>query len=416
MLASTQIQRRQSEVRQALATMVPKESPTADELRGIEVLEKEYSVNETRLRCALISESEERSKAGADLETRESKQYSDLVDKFEVRQVALALDEGKALEGETAEVVQEMRAKGTYAGVPVPWGALERRSGETIASGVMAPKFTAPVIDRLFPDSVAVRMGTSMINIDSGTNDYPVTSSAISAGWANSETGNVAGPTQYTVGTKSLAPDQTLGVTMTLTRKSLKQAGPAIEDAVRRDMGGAIQQELDRAIFLGADASGEPPGIFVHNYGIHSEPIGAAASWAAFRSAIVRFMTANAAGGPGSVKVLIRPEVYDSMDDQLLESTAVSEWDRFVANVGIENVVMTSNALAFAASPGSSDVLLTTSAGGIAPIFVGLYGGVDLIRDVYTKAASGSLLLTGLVTMDLTVARPQQLQILTGVE
>ena len=67
-------------------------------------------------------------------------------------------------------------------------------------------------------------------------------------------------------------------------------------------------------------------------------------------------------------------------------------------------------------SPTASKALLTTNVGGVAPIFLGVWGGIDLIRDPYSDAASGGLRLTGLVTADVTVARPAQLQILTGVQ
>ena len=47
---------------------------------------------------------------------------------------------------------------------------------------------------------------------------------------------------------------------------------------------------------------------------------------------------------------------------------------------------------------------------------VGTWGAIDLIRDPYSDAASGGLRLTALVTADVTVSRPAQLEILTGVE
>jgi hypothetical protein len=39
-----------------------------------------------------------------------------------------------------------------------------------------------------------------------------------------------------------------------------------------------------------------------------------------------------------------------------------------------------------------------------------------MIRDPYTNAASGGVLLTGLVTVDVTVSRTNQLEVLTGLE
>ena len=416
MLESVKISRRQSEIRQALAGLAAKEQPTADETRSMETMDAEYRTNETRYRAALIAEDTERRDAGRDLETRGDKEWSDLLNRFEMRQVVLHLDEGSKLDGATAEIVTELRTKGGYRGVPVPWLALERRSGETVASGTPNPLETRPIIDRLFPSSVAGRMGAQMISVDSGALEWPVVTSSVTAGWADGETASVAGPTAFATTDKAMAPNNTLGITMKITRKAAKQSGDALEQAVRRDMSSAIEMALDKAVFLGTGANGQPSGVLVGSYGITSTAVDAAASWAAFRAAVTRFMTGNAANGPGDVRLLLRPELYDFMDDQLITGTAVSEWDRLLKNIPAP--VMSSNALAAPTGgpPTASKALLTTSVGGVAPAFVGLWGAVDLIRDPYSDATSGGLRLTGLVTADVTIARPAQLQILTGIE
>jgi hypothetical protein len=274
-----------------------------------------------------------------------------------------------------------------------------------------------PIIDRIFADTAAVRMGASMISIDSGDVEYPVTTSAVAAAWAGSETGSVGGPTAYATTDKPLTPANTLGIQMKITRKTMKQSGDALEQAVRRDMNGAIGEALDKATFLGAGSSGEPAGVLVGSYGVTSTALGAAASWAAFRGAVKRFLIANAAGSAGDVRLLIRPEVWDAMDDALISGTAVSEMDRLLKSIPASNIVMSSNALAApTGSPAASKALLTTSAGGVPPIFVGMWGAIDMIRDPYSDAASGGLRLTALATMDVTVSRPSQLQILTGIQ
>jgi HK97 family phage major capsid protein len=418
MLESTKITRRQSEIRQQLATLAGNASPTEDETRSMETLDKEYRTNETRYRASLIAEDDERREAGAELETRSGKEWADMATRFEVRQVALALDEGRNLDGATAEMVQELRSKGGFQGIPVPLEALETRAGETIASGVPNPRETMPIIERIFAASSAARMGARMINIGVGEVEYPVSTGGAQPGWAGSETGDVPGPQAYTTVDRPLTPDHTLGVGMKITRKALKQSGAGLEQAVRRDMAAAILQESDRAIFLGSGAGGEPLGVITGaaTYGITETAVDAAASYAAFRAAAVRFMTANAANSLDAINLLLRPEVFDSMDDDLLTGTAVSEWDRLVAKIG--NVVLTTNGLVAPGGgpPLETTALLTTATNGVSPIFVGMWGAVDMIRDPYTDAKSGQLRLTGLVTMDVTVARGVQLEILTGVQ
>jgi HK97 family phage major capsid protein len=417
MLESVKITRRQSEIRQALAGLVGKEKPTEDELRNIEAMDLEFRSNETRYRAALICEDTERREAGAELETRDGKQWADLVAGFELRQVALALDEGRSLDGRTAEVVQELRSKGGYRGFPVPWAALEVRN--TVSSGTPDPISTRPIIDRLFPESVAGRMGAQMISIDSGAVEWPVTTSAVAAGWAATEGGNVAGPTQYTTADRALKPDHNLGVQMRITRKALQQSGAALETAIRRDMQGAMGAAMDRAVFLGTGADGQPLGVITGaaTYGITVTEVDALASWAAFRAAVTAFMVANAATGPGAIRALIRPELWDYLDGTLISGTAVSEWDRLIAQIPAGNIAMSSNALAaLSGDVLASSALLTTATSGVAPVFVGAWGAVDVIRDPFTDAQSGGLRITALATMDVTVARPVQLRVLTGLE
>ena len=419
MLESVKIARRQSEIRQNLAELAGKETPSEDEIRSMEKLDLEYRSNETRYRAALIAEDTERRDAGGELETRTAQEWASLMAGFEMRQVALALDEGRQLDGHTAEIVSELRSAGGFRGIPVPWQALEVRAGETVASGTPNPIQTRPIIDRLFPDSVAARMGAQMISIDAGALEWPVTTSAVTAGWADGETANVAGPTTYATTDRAMSPDHNLGIQMRITRKTLKQSGAALEQAVRRDMSGAMGAAMDRAAFLGTGANGQPLGVITGaaTYGITATAVDASVSWAAYRAAVTRFMTANAATGPKSIKALIRPEVWDYLDSLMVGDGGFKfEYDRLAENLG--EVVMTSNALA-APTSGTPDVtqsLLTTAAGGVAPIFIGAWGAVDMIRDPYSDAQSGGLRITALATMDVTVARPAQLELLTGLE
>lgn len=418
MLTSVKIQRRQSEIRQALAGLVGKSDLSEDETRSMDSMDTEYRSNESKYRAALIVEDEERREAGADLETRSDKEYADLVSSFELRQVAQYYDEGKSLSGQTAEVVEEMRSHGSYRGMPVPFQALELRAGETVASGTPDPIRTAPIIDRLFPGSVAGKMGTQLINIDTGAVEYPVVTSSVTAGWADGELASVAGPTAFATTDRPLKPEQNFGVQMVISRKVLKQSS-GIEDAIRRDMNSAIGAGLDKAIFLGTGADGQPLGVITgqSTYGIGTTAVNAAASWAAFRAAVVSFMLANAASGPDAVKLLLRAETWSDLDDTLISGTAVSEWDRLVKNIPVGNIAMSNNALAApAGSPLAATALLTTNAGGVSPIFCATWGGVDIVRDAVTNAVSGSLKLTAILTADVTVARPAQLKLLTGIQ
>jgi len=206
---------------------------------------------------------------------------------------------------------------------------------------------------------------------------------------------------------------------MKITRRALKQSGSALEQAVRRDMAGAIGQAMDAAAFQGTGANGQPLGVIsgASTYGITETAVDASASYAAFRAAVAAFMVTNAASGPGAVRAMIRPELWDFLDATIFDAgSGVTEWDRLSRQMGAINT--TSNGLAAPAgtTPFANSALLTTSAGGVAPFYVGAWGAVDVIRDPFSDAASGGLRLTALATMDITVARPVQLRVLTGLE
>lgn len=80
------------------------------------------------------------------------------------------------------------------------------------------------------------------------------------------------------------------------------------------------------------------------------------------------------------------------------------------------NITISANALpAPSGSPLAVPAVLTTTTGGQPPMFAAVWGGVDLIRDPYAGAASGSLKLTGIVTMDTAAGRYEQSRILTGL-
>ncbi len=184
------------------------------------------------------------------------------------------------------------------------------------------------------------------------------------------------------------------------------------------DLNAAIATELDRVAFLGTGANGQPLGIVAGaaTYGITETTIDAAASYAAFRAAGVNFMLANAATSLKDVKILFRHELINTLDAAVFEvGGGITEYD-FISN-RFGSVVTTGNALAApSGAPLESKAVLTTSVGGVPPFFIGIWGGVDLIRDNITKAASGQLVLTGLVTTDITVARPAQIGILDELQ
>lgn len=395
MLQSVKIQRRQSELREHANALAAKDQPTEDETRQMSEIDGEYRQNEARYRAALIAEDSERREAGEELETREGRQWGDLVAGFEVRQVAAALDHGYQLTGATAEVVAEMRAQGQYTGIPMPLEALETRN--TVSGDLPDPKQTRPIFDRLFPSSVAARLGINSMSIPQGSVEYPVATQGAVSGWAATEGGDGPAATAYQTAETVLSPDHTLIAHMRLTRKAVKQVA-GTEQAVRRDMAASIGAELDRAILVGSGASGQPTGLLDLATGSGTW----AATWATVRAEVVAFMEANAISDPASVRMAITPAMWSALDDAIFDAgSGITEWQRLTGGVG---------APALSTQLPADTALMAVTAGGLSPAYLGLWGGVDMVRDPYTDAHSGGLRLTALLTVDLAVPRPVQLR------
>ena len=395
MLNSVKLAKRQSEIRQALAELSGADTLTDETRSKIDALDQEYQDGERKYRAALISEDTERREAGAELETREGKQWADLVGAFEVRQIAAALDHGHQLTGQTAEVVAEMRAQGQYQGIPMPLEALEQRN--TVSGGIADPKRTLGIFDRLFPASVAARLGVNSVSIPSGSLEYPVATQGAVAGWAATEGANVPNATAYQTAETVLAPDHTLGAHMRLSRKAAKQTA-GIEEAIRRDMSAAIGAELDRAILIGSGSDGQPTGLV----DLATEGGEWGATWAAVRAEVVAFMEANAISDPASVNMAITPAMWSALDDAIFDAgSGITEWQRLTGGMArpVLSTQMTANT-----------ALLSVTAGGLSPAYLGIWGGVDMIRDPFSDAQSGGLRLTGLLTVDMAVPRAIQLR------
>src|SRR3546814_19509642 len=110
---------------------------------------------------------------------------------------------------------------------------------------------------------------------------------------------------------------------MKLTRRALKQSGAGLEAAIRRDMASTIAAELDNAAFNGAGSSGEPEGVLTHStYNITSTA--ASATWAGFRSAVARFMSAHAVRSRSMVQVAIAPATWDTPVGTLSEDPSAT--------------------------------------------------------------------------------------------
>ena len=381
MLESVKIARRQSEIRQSLASLVGKPEPTEDEVASMETstripgkrnpLQGRVDVRGSRAprsRCRARDAGRAGMVAIWSGGSRCGRRRSPWM-------------KGAALRARPERWSRSFARPAGSRGAYTARGLLEQRA-DTVSSGTPDPIRTMPVIDRLFAETVAGRMGGEFVDVGTGAMEWPITTSNVAAGWASSEGGDVADGAAFATTDRPLRPDQTLGVRMTVTRKALKQSGAGLEAAIRRDMTAALRTEMDRAIFQGDGANGEPTGL-LNIADFTSTGVDAAPTYVPFLEELTAFMSNNVLSDPASVRLAIRPETYAK-----LVSTSNAElnmveyamlWGIFtgrqvngqVASLP-SNITVTSHALpAPAGSPAAVPAILTARAAGVAPFYVG---------------------------------------------
>ena len=118
----------------------------------METLDAEYRHERDALpRRADRRRSRNGAKPRTSLETRGDKEYAELIDKFELRQVALALDEGRAARRRNGRNGAGARAKGGYRGVPMPWRRSGKARGRDRSPAARRTRSARlPIIDRHF--------------------------------------------------------------------------------------------------------------------------------------------------------------------------------------------------------------------------------------------------------------------------
>ncbi len=220
-----------------------------------------------------------------------------------MRQVALALDEGRALDGATAEVVQELRSAGGYPGHPGPVAGAGNPRGRNRRRGTPNPIQTRPIIDRLFPGQRGGPHGRADDQHRLGRGGMARDHLERDGGLGRWRDGQRRRADRLRHDRPRLNPDHNLGTQMRITRKALKQSGAALEQAVRRDMNGAMGAAMDQAVFLGTGANGQPLGVIpgAATYGITATAVDAAGELGGVPRGVVGFMAGNAATGPGAV-------------------------------------------------------------------------------------------------------------------
>ena len=172
-----------------------------------------------------------------------------------------------------------------------------------------------------------------------------------------------------------------------------------LESSLRADLPRAINDVMDKNVLVGAQFSGSILARTVDPSNPSATPT--------FQGAIATI--AEAVDGKHArtlkeCKLVVNPATISVFYGQLASNTAVTLTDYFMMNTG---GIMTTSNMPIEASNVSKGIVCKTGPGvmynGIAKMWG---GGIQVIRDMYTKAPEGQLIITASMYADYDVVRP----------
>lgn len=321
------------------------------------------------------------------------------------------LSEGKltGLEADAAEMgAEEYRRLGlSQAGTVIPAALLRAAAGQNYGNnadgGYLKEEMSARYMEALKENLVVAQLGATVLTNLVGT--VPVISSSmISASWAAEAAAASAQKTAFAKAT--MTPHRNV-VQTAFTKDLLRQTSVDVEGLLLELMGQAHAQLIEAAAIAGTGSDNQPTGILNAN-GVATVDIaanGGAISWAKVVALESKINAQNANRGRlgyltnakviGDMKTIERASntARFIIDDNGRLNGYPCEWTNLVP----------SNLTKGTASGICSAMIF----GNFQDLYIGEWGGLDLVVDPYTKAGSGEVVITINAWNDVLVAEPK---------
>ena len=366
---------------------------------------------ERQLRAATVAveaeEAEQRDAAATDnkegLDT-EARERLELRSKVRMGRYVQAAIENRSVDGAEGELnaavgIGANRFPLELLAPPVEARAVEDRATTSVDTMTTPRRW----LDRLFNETAAMHLGVTMESVPVGSASYPVTTAGASA--AQRGKSEAATDAAWTVGVTELKPKRN-AVRLLFSIEDAARI-PGMESALTRDLGMALTEGIDRAIFLGdSGASGTDSDITgLQTAGITEQTVTQAFKvnqnmLAAFTSMIDGVHASDVA----DLNVVASIGSYRLWENTVINSTStVTTLAKFLRDAGLSW-----------RSRGGID---TNTANGDFGAYIGRRRGIDgaavagvweageLIRDPYSSAAKGEVALTLCYLWDFGVPR-----------
>jgi len=276
------------------------------------------------------------------------------------------------------EAVNEARSAGrSINGLGIPSFMLESRANVTQGGSAIAPTNVLGFADAMREASVFDKVGANILTGLSANTTIPV-AGASSVEWEGEVTDADDGGAQF--GKVELTPTR-LASYVNISKQLLLQNGAAAEQAIIRDLGRATAQKMDAAIFSTAGVAGAPDSL-----GELATSVFVESSFSNLASIMLDFVTAEqtlaeAGGLEGNLAYVASPNLMA----QLKQSAQVA-----AVNVGMQGALVNGYPTYFTngctKSAGASGDFFF---GDFSKLYMGMFGGLDIMVDPYSVAVSG---------------------------
>ena len=146
-------------------------------------------------------------------------------------------------------------------------------SNDTYGGFIVPPEYLGGEFVRdLYNSVAAMAAGARELQVSGGPVIIPTQETGSTAYWVGE--GSAITASDATFGQKTAQPHALAGL-VRISNRLLRDSNPSVEAIVRDDIARILGVELDRAIFLGSGASGQPTGIF-NVTGVNDAAIGGA--------------------------------------------------------------------------------------------------------------------------------------------
>ena len=371
------------------------------ELAGLDSLEEDQRT-ELKEKTAELRQVEEQRVASLEIETLESEQAEkstngtnpdpeererqEILGKARLGNAIQAVIEGRPLQGAESELRSAYRLSGDHE---IPHELFEPREAKDQRAATDAPATGTqvneqPVQPFIYKEGVAGFLGIDMPQVGGGTASHPVLTTGTPAGMKDKGAAADETAAAFTISTST--PKRVTGSFR--VRVEDMALFPQLEDSLRRDIPMSLSNAVEEQILNGDGSAPNINGLLKRL----TDPTAAMEKYdpETYVSTIAGSLDGIHGYTLGDLRTLAGKATYQAMASEYFEATAVSVasyLDTYTGGLRMSDRI-----------PGDSSAQAGIVRLGMRPMCAVsvVWGGVTLIRDIYSGAASGEIVVTAL--------------------